>query len=119
MSYSKGVRYERDLLHFLGSQGFSTLRVAGSGHSTPADILAIKKGIVIAIECKAHTKKPKFPKDRLGEFKEWCERAGALGFLAWRSPRQDWLFLPLKDLEANQYGDENWLKMESFLRALI
>lgn len=119
MSYSKGVFYERDLLGFLKSRGFSTLRVAGSGHNTPADILAIKKSLVIAIECKAHKKKPKLKKEKAQEMKAWCEQAGALGFLAWRAPQQDWLFLPLRSVEEGKYEDEYWLKKEQFLKALI
>ena len=119
MSYAKGVRYERDLISLLASKGFSTLRVAGSGHNTPADILAIRRGLVVAVECKAHAEKPKIKKDRAAEMSEWCERAGALGFLAWRVPQQGWLFLPLRDVLENRYEDENWLGMESFLKALV
>lgn len=119
MSYAKGVHYERSLIKFLNSQGFSTLRVAGSGHNTPVDIMAIKKGIVVAIECKAHANKPKIPQEKALEMHDWCETAGALGFLAWRAPKQDWMFLPIKNMIARTYDDENWLKMEEFLQTLI
>lgn len=118
MSYSKGVFYERDLLHFFKSRGFSTLRTAGSGHSTPADILAIKKGCIIAIECKAHKKKPKLKKEKVAELKEWCEQAGALGFLAWRAPLQEWWFLPMEHLENEKYHDEHWIETNPLLKML-
>jgi len=119
MSYSKGVHYERSLLNFLKSKGFSTMRVAGSGHCSPADIVAIKKNNILAIECKAHKTKPRIKKEKVHEMKQWCENAGALGFLAWRAPNQDWLFLPMKNLEESRYEDEHWISMESFLQALI
>lgn len=119
MTYAKGVYYERDLLKFLSTRGFSTLRVAGSGHNSPADIVAIKKGIILVIECKAHVIKPKIQKDRVQEMKVWCEQAGALGFLAWRAPQQEWLFLSLKNLEENQYADEHWVKKDQFLQTFM
>lgn len=119
MSYAKGARYERSLIQFLSSKGFSTLRVAGSGHNTPIDILAVKKGLILGVECKAHQTKPKIQKEKVNEMKQWCEQAGALGFLAWHPPKRDWLFLPLKNLVENKYEDEHWIGMDSLLEALL
>jgi Holliday junction resolvase len=116
MSYKKGAHYERDLMHFLTYKGFSTLRVAGSGHNSPADIVAIKDGNILVIECKAHLKKPRLQRDKVQEMKEWCDRAGAFGFLAWRAPNQDWLFLGMRDVEQGKYEDGNWLTKEGFLK---
>ena len=118
-TYKKGVRFERDLLHFLHGKGFSVVRQASSGgYVSPVDLVAIKRGLILGIECKAHTNKPKLKKDKLTGFKEWCERAGAMGFLAWRSPGNVWKFLRLEDAEKNKYEDENWFEMENFLAAL-
>lgn len=114
-TYAKGARSERELLHFLNSKGFSVIRAPSSGgEMSPVDIVAIKKGMVICFECKAWEHKPKLPQDRVRRFKEWCEKAGAFGFLAWRT-KNKWLFLRLKDVEENKYEDNNWLEMESFL----
>ncbi len=117
MSIRKGSHYERELLHFLDSRGFAVIRVAGSGgDKTPVDIVAIKRGLVIGIECKAWAQKPKLNKERTERFKDWCERAGAIGFLAWRTTGK-WLFLQMKHVTNRNYEDENWIEMESLLAA--
>lgn len=117
-TYSKGVRAERELLHFLNYKGFACVRQASSGgFLTPVDIVAIKGGLIIGIECKSHKTKPKLEKKQLKRFKEWCDRAGALGFLAWRREGK-WLFLRIQDAEQNLYDDENWFEMDSLLEVL-
>lgn len=116
-AYLKGVRGERELLHFLNSKGFAVSRVPSSGgYLSPIDIIAIKKGLIIAIESKAHTKKPRLERKKLKRFKEWCERAGAIGFLAWRNSGK-WLFLRLSDAESGNYGDGRWIEMGNLLSA--
>jgi Holliday junction resolvase len=104
--YDKGAMAERELVKFLKSHSFQTLRSAGSGSkfSTP-DVVAIRKGIILAFECKAWQTKPKLKKDEYKEFREWCEKAGAIGFLAWRRGKNKWLFLDIKS-----YGKKDILK---------
>ena len=119
MTYAKGVFYERDLIRILGEEGFSTLRVAGSGHSSPADILAIRRGKILVVECKAHKNKPRLPQDKVREMKEFCERAGALGVLAWRAPKQGWKFLTIEQLEAKQYEDKHWMDQKQLMEAIF
>lgn len=117
--YRKGARFERDLIHFLNYKGFSVSRTASSGgYLYPVDILAMKKGLILAFECKAHKTKPRLQKDKLKKFKEWCDRAGAMGFLAWRAPQNKWLFLRMEDAEKRNYADENWIEMHNFLKAV-
>jgi Holliday junction resolvase len=119
MSYRKGVRSERELIGFLNYDGFSVSRTASSGGKIyPVDIIALKRGLILAFECKAHRNKPRFQKDKLKRFKEWCENAGAMGFLAWRPPQRKWVFLKIEEAEKNNYNDEYWIGMESLFRAL-
>jgi Holliday junction resolvase len=118
VSRAKGLFYERELFHFLKSKEFAVTRVAGSGHGSPLDILAIKKGVILGFEVKAHSNKPKLKKEKISELRDWCEKAGALGFLAWRAPQKNWLFLPIEKMEKNNYEDEHWLELESFLAAV-
>ena len=114
--YRKGARAERELLHFLNSRGCSCVRAASSGgNATPADIIAMKSGSIFAFEIKSWATKPKLDSDKIQRFKEWTDQASALGFLAWYN-KNKWLFLPLKDVEANKYGDENWIEMNDFFR---
>ncbi len=117
-TYAKGAFYERELLHFLNSKNFAVIRAPSSGGDlSPVDIVAIKKGLVIAVESKAWKDKPKLPADRVQRLKEWSDKAGAITFLGWRT-RNKWLFLQLKDVLENKYEDENWIEMERFLEAL-
>ena len=117
-TYAKGARAESELLHFLNSKNFAVIRAPSSGGDlSPVDVVAIKRGLIIAIECKNHAKKPKLPKDRAARLKEWSDKAGAITFLGWRT-KNKWLFLQLKDVLENRYEDENWFEMENFLTAL-
>ena len=117
--YRKGARFERDLIHFLNHKGFSVSRTASSGgYLYPVDIIAIKKGLVIAFECKAHKTKPRLEKKKFESFRKWCDNAGAMGFLAWRAPQNRWLFLSMKDIEKSNYADDSWIEMENFLKAV-
>jgi len=117
-AYAKGARYERELLHFLNYKGFSCMRAPSSGGViSPVDIVAIKKGLILGIECKAHAKKPKLDRERLVRLKEWCAKAGALGFLAWYNNKK-WLFLRLEDAGLNKYEDDNWIERDTLLNAM-
>ncbi len=116
--YAKGVRFERELLHCLHGLGYSVMRGPASGGGlSPVDVVAIKAGLIVAIECKNWMEKPRLGKDKIASMKSWCDRAGAIGFLSWRKG-QEWLFLPLTDAEAGRYQDEFWLPMKNVLAAL-
>lgn len=95
--YSKGARAERELSKKLKVLGFAVIRAAGSGGtiSTP-DLVAIKKGRILAFECKAWKTTPRLKKEEYEDFKDWCEIAGAMGFMAWRN--KEWKFLGVKDI---------------------
>ena len=95
--YVKGAAAERDLSKKLKEMGFAVIRAAGSGGSisTP-DLVAIKRGRVLAFECKAWKTTPRLKKEEYEDFKDWCERAGAMGFMAWKN--KEWKFLGVKDI---------------------
>ena len=115
-TYSKGVRGEREILHYLNYKGFSVCRIPSSGsYISPVDVIAMKKGLILGLEVKTHKEKPRLKKKQLQSFKKWCKNAGAFAFLAWRAPNNKWLFLRIEDAEQNRYGDENWLEMSQFL----
>lgn len=119
-TYAKGARFELELLHFLNGKGFSCIRAPSSGgYISPVDVVALKKGLTLGIECKSWSKKPKINKKQLTRLRSWCDNAGAIGFIAWRESGNRWLFLCLEDAEANKYEDENWIGMERFLGALM
>jgi Holliday junction resolvase len=117
-SYRKGAGGERELAHLLNSKGFSVMRAPSSGGSVyPLDIVALRKGMIIAFEIKTWNRKPYIDKAQLAGLRGWCDRAGAMGFVGWRA-RGKWLFLRLEDAEQSNYRDENWISMERFLLAL-
>ena len=117
-TYAKGARSERELLHFLNNKGFACIRAPSSGGDmSPVDIIALKKSKPFAFEIKAWATKPKLEKKQLQRFTEWCNRAGAIGFLAWYN-ENTWKFLPIKDAENNNYDDENWLTHDNLLSVI-
>jgi Holliday junction resolvase len=95
--YVKGARAERELGRKLEEMGFAIIRAAGSGGaiSTP-DLVAIKKGRVLAFECKAWKTTPHLKKQEYENFKKWCQMSGAMGFMAWKN--RGWKFLSVKDI---------------------
>jgi Holliday junction resolvase len=116
--YAKGVRAERELLHFLTYRGFACLRTASSGgHLSPVDVVALKRGRVLCFEIKSWSTQPRLDKKKLQRFKEWCSRADGFGFLAWYNKNQ-WRFLRIEHAENNQYDEENWLDPDSLLKAV-
>jgi len=96
--YKKGARAERDLAKLLKNRSFSVIRAAGSGGSISVpDLIAIKKGRILAFECKAWKTVPRLKEREYKNFLDWCKGAGAIGFLAWKN--KQWLFLNIKDLK--------------------
>lgn len=111
--YLKGAGAERELARMLKARAFSVVRSAGSGSSisTP-DLIAIKRGRVLAFECKAWKTTPRLKKREYEEFLEWCEQAGAIGFLAWKNRK--WLFLNIKNVK-NRNIKENGMSFEDLM----
>jgi Holliday junction resolvase len=100
MSYRKGSRAERELQSKLYSDGFSVVRVAGSGRSTlpSPDLVAIKAGKAYAIECKATSKDSRsIPKKELGLLKQFCDRGGCVPVVAVKFDRRGWRFYDIDE----------------------
>ncbi len=94
--YKKGANAERELIRKLWSLGFASSRIAGSGStSLPApDLIAFGKNKRLAFESKAWSGAYlSIPKGQMEELEEWCERADAQFYIAWKVPREGWLFL--------------------------
>lgn len=114
--YRKGARIERELARILKERGFSVVRSAGSGSniSTP-DLVAIKNSKVYAFECKAWRRVPRLKDEEYKEFLQWCENAGAYGFLAWKDRK--WLFLEMKDINKKDIKS-NGLSLDKLLKIM-
>jgi len=103
--HSKGANAERELMHLFFKEGFSVVRIAGSGTSPlPApDIIAIKNGRIIAVECKARkAKNLAITLEQIGELRGWSKKAGAEALVGWKIPRKGWFFL--KPRQMNNTG---------------
>lgn len=94
--YNKGANAERELIKALFDRGFAVLRVAGSGVSPlpSPDVVALKSGRILAIECKAwkgaHLA---IPVVTMTDEINWAKTAGAEFFIGWKIPRDGWLFV--------------------------
>jgi len=106
--YSKGARSERELLNILAGKGYSVIRSAGSGvNALSPDIIAIKAGKLIAIECKAWNKGSlSLPLDQFQKLVEWQNNTAFPTFVAWRMNGKGWFFIKLEEFEkgSNAYN---------------
>ena len=94
--YNKGASAERELIKTLFNQGFAVLRVAGSGVSPlpSPDVVALKDGRILAFECKAWKGKHLAIETKtFNDEVQWARTAGAHFFVAWKIPREGWLFI--------------------------
>ncbi len=103
--HSKGANAERELMHLFFQAGFSVVRIAGSGTSPlPApDVIALKAGRIIAVECKARkAKNLAIALVQIGELLDWAKKAGSEAWVGWKIPRKGWLFF--KPAQMNKTG---------------
>lgn len=81
-NYSKGADFERKVAKDLEGYGFVWVRSAGS-HS-PADLIALRVGETLAVQCKTNGR---LDPDEWNEFYCWASLAGATPLLASKGPR--------------------------------
>lgn len=97
--YDKGARSERELLNTLSQMGFSVLRSAGSGvNALSPDLIAIRKGRAIAIECKAWNKGSiSLDPMQYDKLVEWKANTEFPTFVAWRMNGEGWYFIEIEE----------------------
>ncbi len=101
--YRKGYIAELGLVHKLSEMGYMTIRAPRSGRINIAspDVVAVKNGKIIVIECKSRKDGFNVKKEQLNELKKWSQ-AGAKAYIGWRLMRKGWLFLKLSDVIKNK-----------------
>jgi Holliday junction resolvase len=101
--YAKGARSERELIRLLIEKGFSVVRAAGSGVAGECpDILAFRRGIQYAFECKAWGgERVALDNPHFDALRRWEENTGITTMLAWRMDKLGWCFMYLNELEKN------------------
>ena len=82
-NYQRGADFERRTAAYFERIGYVTVRSAGS-HS-PADIVAMKGGDAICIQCKRNGR---LDPEEWNEFWEFCKTAGATPILAQMGPQR-------------------------------
>ncbi|NOX71862.1 MAG: hypothetical protein GXO64_04165 [Candidatus Micrarchaeota archaeon] len=114
--YMRGAHYERELLYILYGKGFAVVRSAGSGGNVSVpDIIGIKNGQILAFECKAWANEPRIRPEKREDMIQWCEKAGAYGFVAWRNENK-WKFKNIKDIKNKEI---EWMDMATFFSIFI
>ena len=116
----KGIREERELVNLLDRLGFAVLRAPASGSKTRLDrpdILAGRKGFIIALEVKSTSKRILYVRgESMVQLKSFSERFGAKPFLAvkFKYTRKGWLLLDAEKIELK--GKSFRLSLEEALR---
>jgi len=81
--YADGTRFERKARLDLADNGYEVIRAAGSKGSTKADLVALKPGQLLLVQCKRSGTLPPDEWDRRVEVAAWV---GALPILAANGP---------------------------------
>ena len=118
----KGSRLERELLHQFWEHKWFCTRMAGSG-SMPlpcTDLLAGKKGRVLAIECKGGKgdKRRYIDIGQIEELKQFAHGFGAEAWVGARFNGMEWFFLKITDLgrsESAFYIDKDLAQSKGIL----
>lgn len=99
---SKGINAERELVHLFQQNGWSAIRIAGSGSSKypSPDVLASNALRRVAIECKTLSRTKKyFSNNDIEQLKEFSHKFGTESWIGIRFKGMPWYFLSLDDLE--------------------
>lgn len=99
---SKGINAERELVHLFQQNGWSSVRIAGSGSSKypSPDVLASNAIRRIAIECKTLKEGKKyFSEEDIDQLKQFSSKFGTESWIGMKFGRMPWYFLSLDDLE--------------------
>ena len=81
-NYKRGADFERRAQKFLERIGYAVVRSAGS-HS-PADLVAMRHGELVCVQCK---RDGRLDPEEWNDFWEFCELAGALPVIAKVGPQ--------------------------------
>lgn len=76
-NYTRGRTFEYKVIHFMESNGFKTIRAAGSKGAV--DIVAVKSGVLYLIQCKTSGRISPLESVAL---KQWSKDAGGIAILA-------------------------------------
>ncbi|RLI96025.1 MAG: hypothetical protein DRO92_00420 [Candidatus Altiarchaeales archaeon] len=89
--YSKGANFEREIVRGLWKRGWAAMRATGSGSvSFPVpDVIAIKDGNVLLIECKTTKKERINLKKAVESLKSFSDISGGSGYIVIKFPKSE------------------------------
>ena len=98
--YRRGADFERALVTEFWERGWAAVRAAGSGtRKEPVpDVLAVKDGRVVMVECKTTTKDRLSLKTAITELAGFARVAGGDAYIAIRFFRQQPRFYSIREL---------------------
>ena len=104
-----GTKKERDLVNYLNFNGFTAVRVTGSGGGTKndrPDILAGNKGDIYVIELKSSSKDIVYlRKEQIKELYRFADGFGAVPVVAVKFTYLPYCFMSSKDLTVTKGGN--------------
>ena len=101
----KGSNAERELIELFWKSGWAAHRIAGSGSSKfpSPDIIAGNFSKKFAIECKSTKSRNQYiTKEQAHGLQKFSEIFGAEPWVGVRFDREEWYFLPLKEIKKTE-----------------
>ena len=80
--YEKGANFERELVNGFYEHGWTAMRAAGSGSVMAPDVIGMKNGRIVIIECKATKQDRLSLKDAILNMKKISDISGARAYIA-------------------------------------
>ncbi len=117
---SKGIGFERELIHLFWANSWCAVRVAGSGSSKypSPDVLAGNNLRKIAIECKNTSEKAVYiPKREINELVKFSKLFGAEPWVAVKFGKEKIYFITIEDMKEtnSSYSASNELSKQKGL----
>src|SRR3989338_10835047 len=97
--YQKGANFERELVNEFWKNGWVAMRAAGSGITRKVpDVIAIKDGKVIAVECKSTKKDRLSLREAIRALEKFSKISKSKAYIAIRFPREKPRFYSIENL---------------------
>lgn len=116
--YIKGAVFEREVVEKFSSDGFVAMRIAGSGRYSELlpDVVVMKNGIVMAIQCKKTKNNKIYLSKAVENFKKFKEIANIKCVFAVKFLKRDVRFYELEKIDKNIDINDPFYTYEDILK---
>ncbi len=89
--YEKGANFERAIVHEFWERGWTAIRSAGSGNTSllAPDIIAIRDGRIILVECKSTSRERLYLKHAILSLHEFSRISGGRAYISMKFLRKE------------------------------